>query len=89
MSDHVKSQELANEKKGWKGLAIAAVLSILFLGIFYMAMQNEPDYMPSQKNDLSHTEKHAGHGNNAQQHESMQMTDAEMKNMHHEQKPAQ
>ncbi len=89
MSDHVKSQEIANEKKGWKGLAIAAVLSILFLGIFYMAMQNEPDYMPSKQIDQSNVEKHAGHGNSTQQHEGMQMTGAEMKNMHHEQKPAQ
>ena len=49
MSDAIKSQEIANEKKGWKGLFIAAVLSVFFLGIFYMAMSNEPDYMPSQQ----------------------------------------
>ncbi|AOA59240.1 hypothetical protein [Acinetobacter larvae] len=42
---------------GWKALGIAAVLSVLFLGIFYLAMSNEPDYMPSQQQ--KHTQQHA------------------------------
>lgn len=51
MSDAIKSQEIANEKKVGKGLFIAAVLSVFFpVGIFYMAMSNEPDYMPSKQN---------------------------------------
>ena len=49
MSNAVESQKVADEKKGWKGLLIAAILSVLFLGIFYLAMANEPDYMPSQQ----------------------------------------
>ena len=34
MSNAVESQKVADEKKGWKGLLIAAILSVLFLGIF-------------------------------------------------------
>ena len=34
---------------GWKALIIAFVLSMLFMGFFYLAVNNEPDYMPSQK----------------------------------------
>ncbi len=79
MSDALKSQEIANEKKGWKGLLIAAVLSVLFLGIFYMAMSNEPDYMPSKQNQSQiHNQASTEH-----QHEGKTMTDEEMKNMNH------
>ena len=79
MSDAIKSQEIANEKKGWKGLFIAAVLSVFFLGIFYMAMSNEPDYMPSkqnqtQPNNQASTEHH---------HNGKAMSDEEMKQMNH------
>lgn len=42
---------------GWKGVIIATVLSVLFLVIFYLAMSNEPDYMPSQQNKP--TQQHA------------------------------
>ncbi len=34
---------------GWKALIIAFILSAFFLGFFYLAVNNEPDYMPSQK----------------------------------------
>ncbi|CAD9196935.1 hypothetical protein [Acinetobacter bohemicus] len=34
---------------GWKALIIAFILSAFFLGFFYLAVTNEPDYMPSQK----------------------------------------
>ncbi|OTG67981.1 hypothetical protein B9T25_08375 [Acinetobacter sp. ANC 4470] len=34
---------------GWKALIIAFILSAFFLGFFYLAISNEPDYMPSQK----------------------------------------
>ena len=39
----------SSEKKGWKAILIATILSCFFLGFFYLAMTNEPDYMPSQK----------------------------------------
>lgn len=31
---------------GWKALIITCILSFLFMVIFYLAMNNEPDYMP-------------------------------------------
>ena len=34
---------------GWKALIIFCILGALFLGFFYLAISNEPDYMPSQK----------------------------------------
>jgi uncharacterized membrane protein YdfJ with MMPL/SSD domain len=34
---------------GWKALIIFCILGALFLGFFYLAVTNEPDYMPSQK----------------------------------------
>ncbi|HAV4231620.1 TPA: hypothetical protein JIQ46_02270 [Acinetobacter baumannii ATCC 17978] len=30
---------------GWKFVLIVGVLSAIFLGFFYLAMSNEPDYM--------------------------------------------
>jgi len=51
------SNKLSPEKSfwGWKLLIIAIILSCIFMGIFYMAITNEPDYMPSQKQQ--YTEK--------------------------------
>lgn len=43
---------------GWKALAIAFILSFLFLGFFYLAVTNEADYMPSQQNK-ENTQQHA------------------------------
>ena len=53
------TQAISPEKNlwGWKGTIIATVISILFLGIFYLAMSNEPDYMPSQQQKA--TQQHA------------------------------
>ncbi len=50
----MSNQVLSPEKSpwGWKALIIAAILSVLFLGIFYLAMSNEPDYMPSKKHEM-------------------------------------
>jgi hypothetical protein len=31
---------------GWKALIITTILSFLFMVIFYLAINNEPDYMP-------------------------------------------
>lgn len=77
MSDAIKSQEIANEKKGWKGLFIAAVLSVFFLGIFYMAMSNEPDYMPSKQNQTQPNNQ----ASTEHQHNDKAMSDEEMKQM--------
>lgn len=35
---------------GWKALIISIILGCIFLVIFYVAVSNEPDYMPSQQN---------------------------------------
>ncbi|MBP2605940.1 hypothetical protein [Acinetobacter calcoaceticus] len=52
---------------GWKSLIVACILSLLFMIIFYLAINNEPDYMPSQKNkqmmespvQMNHAEMHS------------------------------
>ncbi len=53
------TQAISPEKNiwGWKGAIIATVLSAFFLGIFYLAMTNEPDYMPSKQQQP--TQQHA------------------------------
>ncbi len=33
---------------GWKALIVAVILGCFFMGFFYLAVTNEPDYMPSQ-----------------------------------------
>lgn len=51
---------------GWKLLIVASILALLFMLIFYWAINNEPDYMPSQKNkqmmesheQMNHAEMH-------------------------------
>jgi len=52
---------------GWKLLIVASILSVLFMIVFYLAINNEPDYMPSQKNkqmmetpeQMNHAEMHS------------------------------
>ena len=45
------SDDTSPEKSpwGWKALIIATILSIIFLVVFYLAMQHEPDYMPGKQ----------------------------------------
>lgn len=54
------SDENSPEKSpwGWKALIISFILSVIFLIIFYLAITNEPDYMPSQQNKQT-TQQHA------------------------------
>ena len=40
---------------GWKAVIIVCILGALFMVIFYLAVSNEPDYMPSQKRNQTHT----------------------------------
>ncbi|MFH7766719.1 hypothetical protein [Acinetobacter sp. BSP-28] len=40
---------------GWKAVIIVCILGALFMGIFYLAVSNEPDYMPSQKRNQTQT----------------------------------
>ena len=46
---------------GWKAAIVAIILGCFFLGFFYLAVTNEPDYMPSQqqKNTQQHAFKNA------------------------------
>lgn len=43
---------------GWKALIIFCILSVLFMGFFWLAVSNEPDYMPSQQKK-DNTQQHA------------------------------
>lgn len=51
MTDHSSPEK---SPWGWKALIIAIILSCFFMGFFYLAVTNEPDYMPSQKNKETH-----------------------------------
>ena len=85
MSDVIKSQELANEKKGWKGLLVAVILSVFFLGFFYLAVSNEPDYMPSQKNKQHDAEQSTAthqHDGKAMTNEAMQHAESSSEHAH-------
>ena len=42
---------------GWKFVLIVGVLSAIFLGFFYLAMSNEPDYMPAQSTTRANAAK--------------------------------
>lgn len=81
------SNKLSPEKSfwGWKLLIIAIILGFLFMVIFYLAITNEPDYMPSQKNkQMQHTEAQMP----AMQHDEpmhMQQTASEATSSHHHQ----
>lgn len=68
------------KKPFWRSKAVifATIFSLLFLGLFYLAVSNEPDYMPSQKNK-QHSMQNMDHSSNTQS--DMKMTDEEMKNM--------
>ena len=46
MTDHTSPEK---SPWGWKALIIFCILGALFMGIFWLAVTNEPDYMPSQQ----------------------------------------
>ncbi len=56
----IMSDQTSPEKSpwGWKALILFTIGGILFLGFFYLAVSNEPDYMPSQK-AKENTQQHA------------------------------
>ncbi len=45
------SNKLSPEKSGWgwKLLIVAIILSCIFMGFFWLAITNDPEYMPSHK----------------------------------------
>lgn len=42
---------------GWKFIVIVAVLTSIFFTFLYLAMSNEPDYMPSHKQKVVNEQK--------------------------------
>lgn len=42
-------------------VAISLMLGCLFLGLFYLAVSNEPDYMPSQKAKVAESQSKSTH----------------------------
>lgn len=55
MTDHSSPEK---SPWGWKALIIFCILGGLFMLIFWLAISNEPDYMPSQQNKQT-TQQHA------------------------------
>ncbi len=53
--NYLMSEKLCPETSpwGWKALIITCILSFIFMVIFYLAMNNEPDYMPMNKNKVA------------------------------------
>ena len=47
-----------NSPWGWKALIIFCIIGGIFMFIFWLAVSNEPDYMPSQQNKHN-TQQHA------------------------------
>lgn len=73
----------STKKPLWRSpmVYVAVILSCFFLGFFYLAVTNEPDYMPSQDPKGAHQMNH-GSGKTAAE---MGMTEEEHANMTAEQ----
>lgn len=52
-------------KSMFKWVAIPVLISIFFMGILYIAVVNEPDYMPAQQKKAAGIDVHAKHANAA------------------------
>ncbi len=82
------SNKLSPEKSfwGWKLLIVAIILSCIFMGIFYMAITNDPEYMPSHQQQYTQKAfKTAPTMNNADQVQHQQATSEVMEmHNHHE-----
>lgn len=67
---------------GWKSLIISVILSCFFLGFFYLAVTNEPDYMPSQ-NKPAHSHQGTADTNSAQGQTAAEMNMTEEEHTAH------
>ncbi|ENW95367.1 hypothetical protein MMO38_00785 [Acinetobacter sp. NIPH 1852] len=74
MSNQPSPQKDSNETVlGWKFVIIVGILSTIFLSFFYLAMTQEPDYMPGaqrkiqQEKELNHS--HSAASEVAEQHQ--------------------
>ncbi|EEH67230.1 MULTISPECIES: hypothetical protein [Acinetobacter] len=57
MSNQPSPQKDSNETVlGWKFVIIVGILSTIFLSFFYLAMTQEPDYMPGAQRKIQQEE---------------------------------
>ncbi|OTG78813.1 hypothetical protein B9T23_01720 [Acinetobacter terrae] len=49
MKNNSSSDDLQSTILGWKFVAIIAVIATIFFTFLYLAMSNDPDYMPNRK----------------------------------------
>lgn len=90
------SDDTSPEKSpwGWKALIIATILSIIFLVVFYLAMQHEPDYMPGKQREaraaqasssapVEHQMDMSAEEHNMTAEEHAAMTDSSASTAHH------
>lgn len=73
MTDHSSPEK---SPWGWKALIIFCILGGLFMLIFWLAISNEPDYMPSQQNKQN-TQQHAFKNAPVMSEEAMQKAQAD------------
>ncbi|MCG2609487.1 hypothetical protein LZZ98_13315 [Acinetobacter sp. SM34] len=66
---------------GWKAVIIVCILGAVFMGIFYLALSNDPDYMPSQKRNQTHTAHQQQSSASEPNAAEMNMTEAEHAHM--------
>ena len=52
-------------KSTWKWIGIPVIISIVFMGLLYLAIATEPDYMPGQQKKAAGVDVHAKHANAA------------------------
>ena len=50
-------------QSNWKWIGIPVIIAAIFMGILYLAMANEPDYMPAQQKKAAGVDVHAKHAN--------------------------
>jgi len=69
---------------GWKFVLIVGVLSAIFLGFFYLAMSNEPDYMPgAQRKAQQHEMQQKAEKSTDQQSQHDNMPEMDMQEHQH------
>ncbi|MCU4414994.1 hypothetical protein KTH71_13280 [Acinetobacter sp. WU_MDCI_Axc73] len=73
-------EKLSPEKSiwGWKLLIVAIILAFLFMVIFYLALNNEPDYMPSHKQKQMQMQHQMQSDSAKDDHSQMDMKDMQM-----------
>ena len=46
----------------WKWIGIPVIIAIAFMGLLYLAMATEPEYMPANQKKAEGVDPHASHG---------------------------